>query len=187
MTSQTPSHTGQATSTQRKRTYLACKACRKRKVKCVTKGEDTPCKRCSERGFECEYLPVCVENEGELLGHSDGQGSKATSAYSSTQGKTPASQGFHGAATIQSGAMPYPQHSSFNFGPSRPQAGILSYQHQHPTPHSHGPPSAAYPQTRPAYAPHHHQPPPGMVPSQSNSQYDQYFSHFGLPPMYPTR
>ncbi|KAJ6488834.1 hypothetical protein C8R45DRAFT_1097181 [Mycena sanguinolenta] len=42
-----------------RRTYVACLACRKRKIKCFTDGsEKKACRRCSHKGIQCEYLPV---------------------------------------------------------------------------------------------------------------------------------
>ncbi|KAJ7151800.1 hypothetical protein C8R43DRAFT_1190285 [Mycena crocata] len=171
-------------SKDRKRTYLACKLCRKRKIKCVTKGEDTPCKRCSERSFQCEYMPVCVEYEGQLLGHSEGEGHASTPAYSglNSSGRTPShGTGFRGAPPIHGAAgwTPYPQQGAFSPVPSHSLVGTSSYQQ-----YAQGPPpaSAVYAQTTPVYAPRQ-QP----VPAQPSSQYDQYFSHFGLPPMYATK
>ncbi|KAF7344291.1 Zn(2)-C6 fungal-type domain-containing protein [Mycena venus] len=45
---------------KRRRAYVACIACRRRKVKCVTPSDDddTPCTRCSNRGQECEFRAV---------------------------------------------------------------------------------------------------------------------------------
>ncbi|KAJ6501413.1 hypothetical protein DFH09DRAFT_1102482 [Mycena vulgaris] len=35
-----------------RRTYLACLRCRKRKIKCLSGDENTPCERCSRRGLD---------------------------------------------------------------------------------------------------------------------------------------
>ncbi|KAJ6490507.1 hypothetical protein DFH09DRAFT_1105120 [Mycena vulgaris] len=35
-----------------RRTYLACLRCRKRKIKCLSVDENTPCERCSRRGLD---------------------------------------------------------------------------------------------------------------------------------------
>ncbi|KAJ7359501.1 kinase-like domain-containing protein [Mycena albidolilacea] len=50
-------------NTRRKRAHIACKLCRKRKIKCVTTEEPprNPCTRCTKRGLTCEY--VAVEEE----------------------------------------------------------------------------------------------------------------------------
>ncbi|KAJ7904426.1 hypothetical protein B0H14DRAFT_604388 [Mycena olivaceomarginata] len=50
-------------NTRRKRAMIACKLCRKRKIKCVTTEEPPrhPCARCTKRGLTCEY--VAVEEE----------------------------------------------------------------------------------------------------------------------------
>ncbi|KAJ7738785.1 hypothetical protein B0H16DRAFT_1465632 [Mycena metata] len=49
--------------TKRRRVYIACTACRKRKIRCITAEEspDKPCERCSEKGLRCEYLAVAEE------------------------------------------------------------------------------------------------------------------------------
>ncbi|KAJ7454234.1 hypothetical protein FB451DRAFT_1184989 [Mycena latifolia] len=46
----------------RRRVYIACLNCRKRKIKCMTEETDQkPCARCSRHGLKCEYLPVADE------------------------------------------------------------------------------------------------------------------------------
>ncbi|KAJ7633725.1 hypothetical protein B0H17DRAFT_1149893 [Mycena rosella] len=43
----------------RRRVYIACLNCRKRKVKCLTDESDKkPCGRCIRHGLACQYLPV---------------------------------------------------------------------------------------------------------------------------------
>ncbi|KAJ7618291.1 hypothetical protein DFH06DRAFT_1342566 [Mycena polygramma] len=51
---------------KRRRAYVACLACRKRKVKCVTPtdDDDTPCTRCASRGQKCEFMGVPDGDEG---------------------------------------------------------------------------------------------------------------------------
>ncbi|KAJ6536942.1 hypothetical protein B0H19DRAFT_1079341 [Mycena capillaripes] len=56
-------------SKERRRAYVACLACRKRKVKCVTPSDDddTPCTRCKSRGQQCEFRAVPDgEDEGSF-------------------------------------------------------------------------------------------------------------------------
>ncbi|KAJ6597483.1 hypothetical protein DFH09DRAFT_1272188 [Mycena vulgaris] len=47
---------------QRRRVYVACLNCRRRKIKCVTAGDQAapqnPCDRCTKRGLSCEYRAV---------------------------------------------------------------------------------------------------------------------------------
>ncbi|KAJ7616724.1 hypothetical protein B0H17DRAFT_1220235 [Mycena rosella] len=54
---------------KRRRTYVACLTCRKRKIKariclCVTfsDADSRPCTRCAQRGIPCEYAPVQSAN-----------------------------------------------------------------------------------------------------------------------------
>ncbi|KAJ6483273.1 hypothetical protein C8R45DRAFT_931885 [Mycena sanguinolenta] len=67
MSSHSTSQSSSGSFSQKKRIYVACLNCRKRKVKCITPDEQTPCKRCTEKGLECEYVPVCVEREKALF------------------------------------------------------------------------------------------------------------------------
>ncbi|KAJ6488830.1 hypothetical protein C8R45DRAFT_1097178 [Mycena sanguinolenta] len=49
----------QALPSKSRRTYVACLACRKRKIKCFTDGSaEKACRRCSHKGIQCEYLRV---------------------------------------------------------------------------------------------------------------------------------
>ncbi|KAJ6540728.1 hypothetical protein B0H19DRAFT_1078128 [Mycena capillaripes] len=70
MSTYTPPNSSLTAFTQRKRIYVACVHCRKRKVKCVNTGDssNTPCKRCAEKGLLCEYLAVCEEDERDNFG-----------------------------------------------------------------------------------------------------------------------
>ncbi|KAJ7084582.1 hypothetical protein B0H15DRAFT_386469 [Mycena belliarum] len=49
--------------TVRRRTYVACTHCRRRKIKCIT--DDLrlrkPCERCGRKGLQCRYLAVAEE------------------------------------------------------------------------------------------------------------------------------
>ncbi|KAJ7676798.1 hypothetical protein DFH06DRAFT_1317408 [Mycena polygramma] len=46
--------------TKRRRAYVACANCRKRKIKCITVSEVdySPCTQCSLKGLKCEYSAV---------------------------------------------------------------------------------------------------------------------------------
>ncbi|KAJ7679724.1 hypothetical protein B0H17DRAFT_1139006 [Mycena rosella] len=47
----------------RRRVYIACLNCRKRKIKCMTEESDRkPCDRCIRHGLVCEYVPVADES-----------------------------------------------------------------------------------------------------------------------------
>ncbi|KIK65358.1 hypothetical protein GYMLUDRAFT_82608 [Collybiopsis luxurians FD-317 M1] len=47
-------------ATRRRRAQIACRNCRKRKIKCVTNEEPphNPCERCRRKGLTCEYVAV---------------------------------------------------------------------------------------------------------------------------------
>ncbi|KAJ6540522.1 hypothetical protein B0H19DRAFT_1077928 [Mycena capillaripes] len=67
MSSRPPSGSSLKAFTQRKRIYVACIHCRKRKVRCVISSPNPQCERCTKKGLECEYLPVCVQQERALF------------------------------------------------------------------------------------------------------------------------
>ncbi|KAJ6540529.1 hypothetical protein B0H19DRAFT_1077936 [Mycena capillaripes] len=71
MASPPPSESSLKAFTQRKRIYVACIHCRKRKVRCVTSAPDARCERCTKKGLECEYLPVCEQREKALFEAGD--------------------------------------------------------------------------------------------------------------------
>ncbi|KAJ7604325.1 hypothetical protein FB45DRAFT_957325 [Roridomyces roridus] len=43
---------------RRRRAFIACTNCRRRKIKCVTDAETDPCDRCVRKGLGCEYVLV---------------------------------------------------------------------------------------------------------------------------------
>ncbi|KAJ7664103.1 hypothetical protein B0H17DRAFT_1256557 [Mycena rosella] len=63
MSHQSPSDAALAVFTTRRRVYVACVNCRKRKIRCITAEEapDKPCERCTRKGLTCEYLAVSEE------------------------------------------------------------------------------------------------------------------------------
>ncbi|KAJ7677134.1 hypothetical protein DFH06DRAFT_1429284 [Mycena polygramma] len=65
MSTRAPSQSTLQDFTKRARIYVACVNCRKRKVRCITidNCEETPCKRCTEKGLLCSYLAVCEERD----------------------------------------------------------------------------------------------------------------------------
>ncbi|KAJ7104886.1 hypothetical protein C8R44DRAFT_746146 [Mycena epipterygia] len=47
---------------RRRRVYIACLNCRKRKIKCLNEESlQRPCERCIRKGLICEYIPVANE------------------------------------------------------------------------------------------------------------------------------
>ncbi|KAJ7677635.1 hypothetical protein B0H17DRAFT_111079 [Mycena rosella] len=70
--SQSPTNPGPVTtpslesSLGRRRVYIACLNCRKRKIKCLSENSD-PCARCIKMGLHCEYLPVADESIHQSL------------------------------------------------------------------------------------------------------------------------
>lgn len=91
---------------KRRRAYVACVTCRKRKIKCVTASDadDDPCTRCKKKGIPCEFIAVPDEDES-----SPGPGPTTSSGYTDT------SQG----ARLNP-ASPYPQQdiSSYPYNPN---------------------------------------------------------------------
>ncbi|KAF7375769.1 C6 finger domain [Mycena sanguinolenta] len=65
---QAPANMPESLLPKRRRTYVACLACRKRKIKCFTDGsEKKACRRCSQKGLQCQYRPVSDEQKLALL------------------------------------------------------------------------------------------------------------------------
>ncbi|KAJ7468242.1 hypothetical protein B0H11DRAFT_2284192 [Mycena galericulata] len=60
MSSSSAPKTYSQTFSKRRRAFVACSNCRKRKIKCVTASDadDNPCTRCLKKGLTCEYAPV---------------------------------------------------------------------------------------------------------------------------------
>ncbi|KAJ7914066.1 hypothetical protein B0H13DRAFT_1873282 [Mycena leptocephala] len=51
----------------KKRGYIACRNCRRRKVKCITdEYEGKPCQKCIREGLKCEYVSVEQEQSASL-------------------------------------------------------------------------------------------------------------------------
>ncbi|KAJ6486977.1 hypothetical protein C8R45DRAFT_1145705 [Mycena sanguinolenta] len=59
MSSSSTSPTTSSLFMKRRRAYVACGNCRRRKVKCITPSEVDykPCTRCAQKGLKCEYFP----------------------------------------------------------------------------------------------------------------------------------
>ncbi|KAJ7729760.1 hypothetical protein B0H16DRAFT_1775607 [Mycena metata] len=195
-----PSNPPTSQSSQRKRIYLACVNCRRRKVRCITAGEDTPCQRCVKHGLLCDYVPVSLEREKSLFAIPPGEGSTSTPPStmppSWSQAPPPHSAYGHGHHAPPSAPYFNPSHGQpaapphFNSVPGfRPDRS-----HPVPPPFPHpAPPSFPYPHgtnpfpqnTQPGYypiaQPSYHHPmatPPGFQP-------DPRYPTFGAaPPTY---
>ncbi|KAJ7129901.1 hypothetical protein C8R43DRAFT_674430 [Mycena crocata] len=179
MSNQPPSAEKLVPFTKRRRTYVACKACRKRKIKCISTGEDMPCKRCAERGFKCEFIPVAEERRRERAGRPGGESSTSTlvkAASSSLDGlSTSASQNtFEDALSFQPAPSSYTQPALPAPLLADPFASTSSAQHQLPK---------EYPYATAIYA--IPAPQPEISAQQLPTQYDQYFSSLGVPPIHP--
>ncbi|KAJ7433996.1 hypothetical protein FB451DRAFT_1195786 [Mycena latifolia] len=115
----------------RKRVYLACLNCRKRKIRCIKAGESEPCERCVRRGLQCEYLAVCATVPQALPPTPGRDGPTADPFQSATTGPythdsriQPPQPPFGYNA---SGRGPYPPASTAHTGPSTSQ-----YDHANP-------------------------------------------------------
>ncbi|KAJ6488347.1 hypothetical protein DFH09DRAFT_1324411 [Mycena vulgaris] len=64
MSHQVPTDSNLAQFTKRRRIYIACVHCRKRKIKCITAPEapEHPCERCARRGLKCEYVAISEQD-----------------------------------------------------------------------------------------------------------------------------
>ncbi|KAJ7779483.1 hypothetical protein DFH07DRAFT_765763 [Mycena maculata] len=47
---------------KRRRIYVACLNCRRRKIRCIATEETEPCERCTKKKLTCEYMAVSEEN-----------------------------------------------------------------------------------------------------------------------------
>ncbi|KAJ7023076.1 hypothetical protein C8F04DRAFT_1271811 [Mycena alexandri] len=142
-----PSKPAASQSSQRKRIYLACVNCRRRKVRCITTGDspDTPCQRCVKHGLICDYVPVSLEREKSLFDIPPGEGSNST--HSPTMppswSQAPPHNGTYGRSNYAPPSVPH-----FNPGYGQPGApsqfnsvpGYLPGR-SHPVP----PPAAPFP------------------------------------------
>ncbi|KAJ6556998.1 hypothetical protein DFH09DRAFT_548063 [Mycena vulgaris] len=122
-----------------KRKYVACLNCRNRKIKCISDSEDTPCERCTRRGYLCEYKAVCEVSEEQAKAGSHG-GPRPSLSYMPTS----LNQSSNGPGGSNRGDAPdavylyhphqNPSSSPFNSGPGG--------QGSRPPHHSQFPPSA---------------------------------------------
>ncbi|KAJ7245885.1 hypothetical protein B0H12DRAFT_1235689 [Mycena haematopus] len=216
MSSHSTSQSSPGAFSQKKRTYVACLNCRKRcgifqsihrpnamaylarKVRCITPDEETPCKRCTEKGFDCEYVPVCVEREGAhgaTPGETASQSSRspATPTWNQPTYQPPQGQGANTGnyAHNNYGQQNAPPSNQYYGQPPYTQSSGLSYTNPAHFPYPAQPPSqsqfpnnlsATYPTS--TYPSHNGYSSSGMsyVPSnvpgaQSNSYYSTNTSY----------
>ncbi|KAJ7107933.1 hypothetical protein C8R44DRAFT_885319 [Mycena epipterygia] len=182
---------------QRKRIYVACVHCRKRKVKCVSVGEsqDRPCERCTRKGLACEYLAVCEEQAKATSTNPGPQGSVQNPsppfapATHTQWNQPPQNYGGQNMGTVPNSGHNYyaqPNAAQFNSvvpsGPSQGYPGGQPLSRPYPpaggfnNPYNYGGMHTQRPHTPLA--------PPGFSqqPTSSGSaDYNRYFSNFGLP------
>ncbi|KAJ7702766.1 hypothetical protein B0H17DRAFT_1127707 [Mycena rosella] len=142
--SATPTDT--RTSKKHRRVYVACLACRRRKIKCVTasEAESTPCARCTREGIPCEYAAVQHHDGGSSTPSPDAQGRSPASDWG-TELQPGGTVGYatH-SSTHRPGLVPppYPQ-LPYRLPNARHAPGTSENFYPPPLPlhmHSHGPP-----------------------------------------------
>ncbi|KAF7316546.1 C6 finger domain [Mycena indigotica] len=106
---------------KRRRAYIACSNCRKRKVKCITVSDADyrPCTRCSQKGLLCEYIAV-TDDPDSLSLNPDTPPEASHGVDEWPQPITPPSAGLNGFL---------PPHSA----PARGGRGASSHPHTPPT------------------------------------------------------
>ncbi|KAF5393706.1 hypothetical protein D9757_000110 [Collybiopsis confluens] len=121
--------TSNSPATRRRRAQIACKNCRKRKIKCVTNEEPphNPCERCRRKGLTCEYVAVgepsppstpASEHPSNIITHDNpaypyGAGGSTFSPYGGAYANS--SQlptGYPGYSSVGQSSTPH-QHSRF--------------------------------------------------------------------------
>jgi hypothetical protein len=185
----------------RKRIYVACVHCRRRKVRvsripfssistlipvgqCITTDDSTPCNRCVEKGLSCQYLAVCEEREQSLF-TSPGEGSLPSPPPSSTPPPPTWNQASHGGhnrpSSTSHGHNNYPGQSPSQFNPQytppsasqfNPSPGYPpSYTAPGSVPYSNRPPSQPHYSNRPPSQPQFPTSPPYMYPMATQSSH----------------
>ncbi|KAJ7171342.1 hypothetical protein C8R46DRAFT_1088196 [Mycena filopes] len=174
-----PGRTSQKPTPIRRRTLMACKTCRQRKLRCIPSEQPfngAPCTRCLKRKLTCEYVatsesisPQTPEYSSSDLppSHSQSQSHGASHAPGYGRGMPP--------------PLPYtlppPQNQPPRYSGNR--YPDLSTTPQHPN-YGTGGPSApamqgAYPSPGPSHRPHHSASQPG--PYDLHAQAYQYLPH----------
>ncbi|CAA7259676.1 unnamed protein product [Cyclocybe aegerita] len=74
-----------------KRAQIACTYCRRRKLKCISPGDESPCDRCKASGKDCHYEPVNPPPAGDALPtfNISPNPYPASPSYTTSQGDTP--------------------------------------------------------------------------------------------------
>ncbi|KAJ7106674.1 hypothetical protein C8R44DRAFT_745141 [Mycena epipterygia] len=156
---------------RRRRVYIACLNCRRRKIKCLTEeSEQRPCERCIRKGLVCEYLPVADE-QAQSAGSNpppptqSGFGHPPPAPYNQPPVPRPAATfnatpAYNGPSNVMQ-----PQHMP-SMAPN-PSGFTSSNHHRNPRVH---PTSAPYPVPSYPYR-------PGLTPANSYSA--------GQPAVYP--
>nr|GAT46424.1 C6 finger domain [Mycena chlorophos] len=123
---------------KRRRAYIACSNCRKRKIKCVPEADYRPCARCSKKGLVCEYISVADSQPDQLPpppamhsapAGSTTSGSPSEGGYSPEPSESPTD---HGDAWPHS--ITPPSAGLQGFLPSRTVSARASSRAQHPAP-----------------------------------------------------
>ncbi|KAJ7663568.1 hypothetical protein B0H17DRAFT_1143977 [Mycena rosella] len=170
--------------TKRRRAYVACTTCRKRKIRCVTVSDADyePCTRCAQKGLKCEYATVSEYEEDSPTPSPDVHGPSRASGWggSSHPGITPPSAGIAGylnpgfapsrssnrsPAPRPGATAPYPQPGVVPSYPYRPNAmrsgGANSDAHfAHPQPPNAVPNLSGHSRASSLHRPGHGQPGP---------------------------
>ncbi|KAJ7635240.1 hypothetical protein FB45DRAFT_911092 [Roridomyces roridus] len=102
---------------QRKRAYMACSNCRRRKIKCSNINDENghePCERCLKRRLECEYVAV-TDPPPPRSPKTHGHGSSTKTNSTRPPCESPA---FHTSGSMRLQSYPDP-HLSYNVGHER--------------------------------------------------------------------
>ncbi|KAK7058112.1 hypothetical protein R3P38DRAFT_1193708 [Favolaschia claudopus] len=144
---------------KRRRAYVACGACRQRKVKCVTLSEVDyrPCARCSQKGLKCEYFTMPGDDGQAWANETPSPEFQAPPGQWTPQPITPPSAGINeflpahsSSRSARRGTVP-PTGSSGRYRPATPgaasayPAGQFSQQSSHTQPSYGGSSMQPYP------------------------------------------
>ncbi|KAJ7466263.1 hypothetical protein B0H11DRAFT_1921990 [Mycena galericulata] len=75
---------------QRRRTIIACKNCRKRKIRCIPPEQppQNPCARCARRKLPCEYVSVIEQEEYSTTNNTSSELRREPGAHSAPRPPT---------------------------------------------------------------------------------------------------
>ncbi|KAJ6532958.1 hypothetical protein B0H19DRAFT_1272626 [Mycena capillaripes] len=161
---------------KRRRAYVACSNCRKRKIKCVTVSEVDyrPCTRCAQKGLKCEYFTTPEDDQSDTVSPPEIQppARDRDDRGWTPQPITPPSAGISGylSSSRGSGARPNPVPPAGNPrypyrprpDPTMPATSSAPWGQQQP-PSQHQQPGSGYPPAQMGFAPMQH---PGGSASQ---------------------